>query len=255
MKTSLLLRKLAATFVTTTFLSMLFVFLYFSNGNEIIYNRGNNFIGWFVVYAIYIGLIILIYGNIVSIIIEYFQRRWFQQYDWLYVLILGLFGLANGILFQAAIAALYGMAAAILYGIVDKWLYKRSIKNKSIKPFFIIPIASILLCWGYLQLTSPPMPPFTIEDAVDYATSGEGSIIDEFPNNIGKWEGAIGDYQVIRETSAEEIGKEIYIVTFTENWKKENEKGTWTLAYKVDRQGLTLYYNKQGNIPPYDWVD
>lgn len=137
MKTRFLLRKLAATFVTTMFLSMLFAFLYFSNENEIIYNRGNNFIGWFVVYAIYIGLIILIYGNIVSIIIEYFQRRWFQQYDWLYVLILGLFGLANGILFQAAIAALYGMAAAILYGIVDKWLYKRSIKNKSIKPFLL----------------------------------------------------------------------------------------------------------------------
>lgn len=248
---SLLLRKLTVTFVTTTILSVFFVIVYFSNDLGVSYNQGNDFIGWFVVYAMFIGLIILIYGNIVSITIEYLQRKWFQQYGWLYVLILGLFGLANGVLFHNAMAALFGMIAAIIYGILDKWLYKRTLMGKSIKPFFVIPLASLVLCWGCLELISPPRPPFTKEDAVDNATSSKGTIIDKFPEDIGKREGTIGEYQVIRETSAEEVGKEIYIVTFTEIWKKGNEKGTWTLSYKVDRQSSTLY-SKKGDIPFYN---
>ena len=251
---SLLLRKLTATFVTTTFLSLLFVVIYFGDGFETDYNQGADFIGWFLFYAMYIGIIILIYGNIVSIAIEYLQRKWFRQHDWLYVLILGFFGLANGVLFQNMIAALFGMAAALLYGMMDKWLCKRNVKEKSIKPFFIIPIASLVLCWSYLEITSPPKPPFTKEDAVEFATSGEGTVIDEFPDTIGKWEGAIGDYHVIRETSAEKMGKEVYLVTFTENWKKRDEKGTWTLSYKVKRQSSPLY-SQEGYIPYYEGED
>ncbi|RDW22117.1 hypothetical protein [Oceanobacillus chungangensis] len=250
-KESLLLRKLTATFVTTTFLSILFVLVSFSGGFEFEYNRGNQFIGWFFVYAMYIGLIILIYGNVVSMSIEYLQRKSFPQYDWLYVLILGFFGMGNGVLFQDETAAIYGMIAAIIYGVFDKWIYKRNKTGKRIKLFLVIPIALLILCWGYLELTSPPMPPFTKEDAVSYATSGEGSVIDEFPNTIGQWDGAIGNHQVIRETSVEEIGKEIYIVTFTEHWKKGMETETWKLSYKVDRQSITLS-SSEGDMPPYD---
>lgn len=247
---SLILRKLTTTFVATTIFSAVLAFISFKDGFEFVYNQGNQFIAWFFVYLMYIGMIILIYGNLVSIVIEYMQRKWFHQYDWIYVLILGVFGLANGLFFQERTLALLGMFAAVLYAIIDKWLYQRNLKNKSIKMFFLIPIASLLICWGYFQFTSPPMPPFTKEDAVHFATSGKGTVIEHFPEDIGKWEGTIEGYQVKRETNAKEIGEEIYIVAFTESWKKGNEMGTWVLSYKVERGSLTAN-GEQGNMPPY----
>jgi len=250
-KVNLLLRKLTATFVTTVLFSVLFVLVYFNGVVELGYNRGNLFIAWFLVYAVFIGLIILIYGNLVSITVEYLQRKLFEQHDWLYVLILGFFGLGNGILFQDGTFAIYGMLVAIIYGVFDKWIDKRSEMGKGIKPFLIIPIVSLVLCWGFLEIISPPMPPFTKEDAVTYATSGEGSITDEFPNTIGQWEGAIGGHQVIRKTSVEEIGKEVYIVKFTEHWKNSMEEGTWKLSYLVDRQSITID-SYEGDMPTYD---
>ncbi|WP_152658544.1 hypothetical protein [Oceanobacillus sp. CFH 90083] len=250
---SLLLRKLTATFVTTIFFSMLFVFVYFNSGFEFAYHRGSQFISWFLVYALYIGMIILIYGNVVAMTIECLQRKWFRQHDWLYVLILGFFGLVNGVLFQDGMAALYGALAAIIYGIFDKWLYRRKEQEKSVKPFLIIPVVSIVVCWGYLELTSPPVPPFEKEDAVDFATSGEGAVTDEFPNYIGQWEGTMEGYQVTKETAVEEIGDEVFIVTFTKHWKKGDEMGTWTSSYKVDRQSRTLLC-MEGDMPSYDTI-
>lgn len=251
-KKNLLLRKLTTTFVTTVFLSLLFVFVAFKIGFEFEYNRGNQFIGWLYVYVMYIGLIILIYGNLVSVAIEYLQKKFFEQHDWLYVLLLGFFGLGNGVLFQDGLASLYGMIAAIIYGIFDKWIYKRNTMGKRIKLFWVIPIVLIVLCWVYLELTSPSMPPFTKEDAVSYATSGEGSVIDKYPNTVGQWEGKIGDYQVVRETSVDEIEKEVYLVTFTEHWRKNDvETGTSKLSYVVDRQSITLS-SIEGDMPTYD---
>jgi len=235
----LLLRKLSATFVTTLFLSALLIVIHFMNGFESVYHRGNQFMGWFTVYTLYIGIIILTYGNAVAIATEYLQRKWFRQHDWLYVLILGFFGLANGIIFQDGMAALYGMPAAIIYGVFDKWLERRKRKKKSVKPFCIIPIACLGISWGYLEVTSPPVPPFTKEDAVNFATSGEGSVTDDFPDNIGQWKGTVEGYHITKETDAEEIGDETYIVTFTEYWKKGRESGTWTASYEVDRQSMT----------------
>ncbi|MDM8102505.1 MULTISPECIES: hypothetical protein [Oceanobacillus] len=245
---SLFLRKLSATFVTTIFLSALFIVIHFINGFESAYHRGNQFMGWFTVYALYIGMIILIYGNAVAIAIEYLQSKWFRQHDWLYVLILGFFGLANGIIFQDGMAALYGMPAAIIYGMFDKWLDRRKRKKKSVNPFWIIPIACLGISWGYLEVTSPPMPPFTKEDAVDFATYGEGTLTDDFPDNIGQWEGTVEGYHITKETDAEEIGDETYIVTFTEHWKKGRESGTWTASYEVDRQSMTTV-NIEGKRP------
>lgn len=246
---SLIVRKLITTIVATIICSAPLAYFYINSSN-FIYNQGNQFISWLFIYSMYIGVIILIYGNLVSIGIEHLQRKWFPQKDWLYVLILGVFGLANGIVFQVSILALYGMSAAILYALIDKWIYKRISKNQSVKMFFLIPIASLLLSWGYFQYTSPPMPPFTKEDAVKFATSGEGTTIEQFPKKIGEWEGTIDGYQVIRETNAKEIGKEKYIVTFTEFWSKGSEKDSWTLSYKVDRGSLT-FNGEKGKMRPH----
>ncbi len=243
------------TIVTTIVFSLLFVFNLSIvevdvDGVETTYNIRNQFFGWFIFLSMYVGVIILIYGNIVSIIIEKIQTKWFPNHNWLYILILGIFGLVSGFIFQTGLFALLGMLAAILYGIIDKWLSNRMSKNKSVKLFLIIPIDSVFLCWGVLTLISPPMPPFTKEDAIEFATSGERAELIHFPNKIGKWEGNIAGYQVIRETSVNGIGKEKYIVTFTESWSKGNAKGTRILAYKVKRGSLTMN-QYEGTNPPY----
>lgn len=238
MEISFFIRKITATFIATAFISIVFIIMIFNQGFEFEYNRGNQFIGWFFVYAMYSGGTILIYGNVVSIGIEYLQSKKFQQKDWLYVLILGIFGLGIGLLFQEMTAAIYGMIAALIYGVFDKWIYRRNKLGKKIKLFWMIPIALLTLSWGYLELTSPPLPPFTEEDF----SSGEG-IFNDFPEAGEQWEGKIGDYQVIRETSIEETEEEVYIVTFTEHRTTDMETDTSKISYKIDRDGLIQISN------------
>jgi hypothetical protein len=236
-----LLRKLIVTFVTTCISACILCFFINEGNSNTIYNQGEQFIGSFLFLSFYVGIIVLIYGNLVSIGVEFLQRKWFQQYDWLYVLILGAFGLIVG---------LYGIISALLYAMIDKWLYKRMIKSKGVKMFLIIPITSILIFWGYFHFTSPQMPPFTKEDAVEFATSGEGTTIEYFPKKIGKWNGIIDGYEVERETTVQEIGEEIYIVTFTEKWRKETGTGFWSLSYEVER-GSLIANSETGKTPPY----
>jgi len=96
----LILRKLTTTFVVSTMFSLLLVLIYgISDGFEFVYNQGNQFIGWFYIYLMYIGVVVLVYGNLVSVIIE-LQTEWFQQNSWLYVFVLGIFGLVNGVFFK-----------------------------------------------------------------------------------------------------------------------------------------------------------
>lgn len=247
---SLILRKFVVTFVATTISSLSLSFLNISGSLEIIYDQGDYFIGWFLIFFMYMGIIILIYGNAVAVVIEYLQRKWFTQHDWLYVLILGLFGLGNGILFQEKWFAIAGMLTALLYAIIDKWFYKRQTESKSLKMFFLLPILTLLLVWGYFHVISPPTPPFTKEDAIAYATSGEGTVIEHFPKEIGIWEGTVAGYQVTRESSAEKIGDEIYLVTFTERWSQGTGEGFYTVSYKIDRQSLTAR-GEEGKLPPY----
>ncbi|OCA92602.1 hypothetical protein [Pseudobacillus wudalianchiensis] len=249
---SIFLRKLITTFVATLITSIFITFFTLKDSDsEITYNLGNEFLGWSSVFIMYVGGIILIYGSIVSIGIEYLQRKWFKKHDWLYVLLHGIFGLANGLLFQYWILALHGMLAALLYACVDRWLYKRASKNKkSIKMFFLAPLLIYGVCWGYFYLISPPLPPFTKEDAIQSATEGEGTITDGFPKKEGKWAGIINGYQVEKETSVKETKKERYLVTLKEKWSKGNKKGDWTFSYQVDRSTLSLY-KEEGEMPPY----
>jgi hypothetical protein len=247
---SYIVRKLITTFVSTFMFSILLAFLSFHDSTVTSYNQGNAFIGWFLIFFMYSGAIILIYGNLVSVGVDYLQRKWFKHQDWLYVFILGVFGLVNGVFFQEKMFALFGMFAAVLYALIDKRLYKRKLENKSIKMFLLIPIVSLVLFWGYFQYMSPPMPPFTMEDAVESATSGVGTALENFPKEIGTQEIIIDGYQVIRKTKVEEIEKEYYLVSFTEEWKKGTATGYWTQSYKIGRNSFTSN-SRTGKIPPY----
>ena len=111
-------------------------------------------------------------------------------------------------------------------------------------------MATLFLLWGYFQYTSPPMPPFTKEDAVALRTSGEDSLINHFPKEVGKNEEMIGGFTVKRETSVKEIEKEKYIVTFKEDWWRDETPNSWSISYLVDRSSSTLY-DEQGKVPAY----
>lgn len=207
------------------------------------YNKGNYLLGWAYVYILYVGAIILIYGNLVSIAIEFMQAKGFLKADWKFILLHGIFGLPLGILFQSVLGALYGFCAAMIYAIVDRVILVRKRKGKRNRLFYLFPISLYIASWAILQIISPPMPPFTPEDAVEFAMSGEGTAINQFPKTIGTWEGEADGYYVVRETSVEEYGKETYIVTFNEKWEKQDKEGEWYLSYKVDRNSMTLFQN------------
>ncbi|MCP3763869.1 hypothetical protein NLX67_15970 [Domibacillus sp. A3M-37] len=251
---SMLNRKLTATFVATIVTSICMAFWGLKDpDSEIIYNLGNAFAGSSAIYIMYVGGIIFTYGNLVSVGIEYLQRKWFQKHDWLYIFLHGIFGAALGLVvldLLDVLMLLYGTPAALLYACVDRWLYKRASKNKAAKMFLLIPLLVYGLCWGYFQFITPPIPPFTKADAVDFATAGNGTVTDVFPNKIGKWKGTIKGYEVERKTSAKEMEEETYIVTFKENWRKGAETGSWLLSYKVEC-GSSSVYDEKGEIPPY----
>lgn len=251
---NILTRKVTATVVSTIVISIWIAFLGGKDSDsEIIYNLDDAFVGWSITYVMYVGAIIFTYGNLVSIGIEYLQRKWFQKHHWFSILLHGIGGAAPGLFipdFQDAFFLLYGMLAAALYACVDRWLYKSASKKKGVKMFFLFSLLAYALCWGYFHFNSPPIPTFTQEDAVDFATADNGTVTDVFSNKIGKWQGNVEDYEVERETSVKEMGEEIYIVTFKENWSKGNETGSWLLSYKVER-GSSSIYDEKGEMPPY----
>jgi hypothetical protein len=247
---SLIWRKVISTYVVTAFFSALLAFFYIKNSTDVVYNQEEHFVSWFILYFMYMGCIVLLYGNFVSIFIEFLQKKYFHHHDWLYVLILGAFGLANGIIFQEITLAIYGMLAAILFALIDKWLYKRKQRSKRVHMSLLIPIGLFLILWSYFNYTATPMPPFTKEDAVKYATSNQGLGIEHFPKEIGKWKGTINGYQVKRETIAKEVEKEVYLVSFKESWKKGAIDGYYIFSYKIERGSLSAQ-GSNGTIPPY----
>ncbi|OIU71752.1 hypothetical protein [Rossellomorea aquimaris] len=246
----MILRKFLATLVSALICSLILAIFQTLDGNDPLYNYGNQLMSWSAIYFIYIGAIILIYGNIVSSAAEYVQKKLFADKDWLYILILGMFGVANGLVFNEILMAVSGMAAAVIYGVIEIWIARRMRSERSIKMFVIVPAAVYLFAWGIGQALSPPVPPFTKEDAVEFAVSGEGTSIDYFPEEIGVWEGNINGYKVKRETLVKETGRETYVIIFKEKWDSGIEKGQYSLSYKVKRGSSTIN-GQTGDTPPY----
>lgn len=244
-------RKLSATIVATFVFSMALCVWGIAMAEETVYRQATEFYAMTLAYFYYIGMFVLIYGNLVAVGIESLQRKFFEQADWLYVLILGAFGSAIGLLVPDPGFILVGILVAMLYGVIDKWLLKRWQEDKGNKTFFIAPVIAFLLLWIYFLLASPALPPHTAEEAVAFITSGEGTSIDRFPNEVGTWSGEIEGYQVERTTSVKRGDEETYIVTFTEKWQKGTIDDSWTMSYRVDRDSST-FHGEEGEMPPYD---
>ena len=249
---SMIVRKMTAAFFVTMVTSMILAYWYISAGmnEEPSYQLGVNFLGWTFLYTLYVGAVVLVYGNLVSGTIEYVQKKGFIKHNWLYVLCHGLFGLLFGFLFQEPGLAVAGMAVAVLYAFIDRWMCARENDSVSIKLLFLSPIVAGGLLWGYFQSVSEPMPPFTAVEAIEFAAGGDDSVVAAFPKKASIWKGRIGGYYVERETSAKEIGKEKFMITFTESWNKGLEKGSWIWIYEVERDSVSAKSGK-GTAPPY----
>ena len=175
-------RKLFATFITTIITSWVMSLIYLIDDRDILYHKGNEVMGWFWVFFMYIGVIVLVYGNAVSFLMEYLQRKWFPATDWIYVSIVSISGLAIGLIFPGWQIILGGMGAALLYAYIDKYGYRWS------KRFLLFTILLLCISWGYLEWISPSVPPFTKEEAIASAAPEE-----HFPKKIGEWEGTIDE--------------------------------------------------------------
>jgi hypothetical protein len=226
-------RKMTAVFVTTITLAMILASLSINDAGGTS-DYGEAFLFAAMLYGTYGGVIILVYGTLVSALIEYVMNRWFKINIPLYILLHGVFGL---IMIEVPILAVLGVGSALLYACIDRWIHYRIKREKPIMMLMLTPITFFAMIWSVLSFISPDQPPFTAENAVDFVTSGKGTIIDKFP----KEEGVITVGNATRETSVDEIGDEVYIVTFTETWIDEDAGGPWSISYKVERGSSTLY--------------
>lgn len=229
-----------ASFVTTITLAMILASVYIYHDTRATFDYGAEFLIAVIFYGIFGGIIILIYGSLVSALIEVIMNRWFRINIPFYVLLHGVFGLI--MLLVNPILALFGVGAALFYACTDRWILHRKKRDKPTLMFLLSPLSVTMVTWSILSFITPEQPPFTAEDAVAFVTSGEGTIIDKFP----KKEGVITVGNAIRETSVEEIDDEVYIVTFTETWKDEEAGGPWSISYKVERGSSTIYEEKSG---------
>lgn len=244
-------RKLAATFLAPFIFSMAWCSWNITMADETVYYQGTEFYAMTLVYFFYIGFFVLVYGNIVSFVAEILQRKWFERADWLYVLILGAFGAAIGLVFPVWNFIIAGILVAMLFGVIDKWLLKRWQLDKGNKALFITPFMAFALLWGYYHFASPSLPAHTAQQAVEFATSGSGTSIDRFPDEVGTWQGEIEGYQVKRTTAVEKMDEETYMVIFTEEWQKGRVDDSWMMSYEVDRSSSILR-EEEGDMPPYD---
>jgi hypothetical protein len=141
-------RKLTASFAVSASISILFAFFTVKD-SEPVYGLETAFLGWLLLFMLYAGAIVFLYGNLVSFLLEALQKRVaVLRKDWFYIFLHGVFGLANGLLFQNTIAAIYGMGAALLYALLDRWLFRR----KGSTLFIVSPLFCAGLLWGYFLL-------------------------------------------------------------------------------------------------------
>lgn len=230
-----------ASFATTIILAMILASMSLKDNAGGTSDYGEAFLATAMLYGTYGGVIILVYGSLVSALIEFVMNRWFVFNTTIYILLHGIFGL---IMLEVPILAVFGVASALLYACIDRWIHHRIKKDKPTLMLMLTPIALFMMTWFILSFITPDRLAFTAEDAVEFVTSGKGTIIDKFP----KAEGVITVGNATRETSVEEIGNEVYIVTFTETWKHEDAGGPWSISYKVERGSSTLYDHSHNGL-------
>ncbi|MDR7073312.1 hypothetical protein [Fictibacillus barbaricus] len=125
MKESYFRRKLFAPLISAIILSVLMGLTSMFNGG----NLGFSFIFWSFFYFMYTCIIILVYGNLISSLIEFFFNKWGREDKFtrsFYILLHGVFGIIVAPLLSAHWSlAIFGGTAAIIYGFLDVWMLSR----------------------------------------------------------------------------------------------------------------------------------
>lgn len=246
-------RKLVAAYFSswTVILCLSFPDIVFG---KISWNAAESYMSSVQVIALYVVPVIFLYGILVSSLLETATKKVKGPgAKFVSSLLHVVFGLCIGFVFQISQIIIMGGVAAFLFFCFDLIIvrYTPRLKLKTRWIFFAAPILLFVLIEGTLYTISPPKPPFTANDAIQFATSGNGTSIDRFPKEEGQVKLQIVGYDVERETKVEEMSrKAVYIVVFTERWHKGTENGQYQMVYEVRREGMELK-RSTGLQPPY----
>ncbi|SFL56003.1 hypothetical protein SAMN03159341_107134 [Paenibacillus sp. 1_12] len=251
----MLFRKCLAAYFSSWAIVLLVSFPFMTVGGTS-WHAAGTYSSWASVIALYAIPSIFLYGILISSLLELAIKKW-KVTDSAKGLVSGfchvVMGLLFGIMFQSSLFSIMGGIAAILFFGFDRIMLRflPFMKRSTRILLLAVPVICFGLIVGTLYVSSPPKPPFTAIDAVDFATSGSGTTIDKFPKHIGMQKLQIEGYEVERETTVVETAiKEQYLVTFIERWRKEGEAGEQRMIYEVSR-GTMGGKGGGGTEPPY----
>ncbi|MCA0970703.1 hypothetical protein LCM20_08895 [Halobacillus litoralis] len=217
-----LIRKGAAAFFVTLIGSLIGAwFVYDFDGNV----SGESLLTWTFGLSLYIGAVVFLYGTLASGLIELLHHRVRTLPSLVFILIHGLFGALSVLVVDSWSFGLIAFLFAVVYAAIDRLIFLRKMKRKMVAVICAVPLVLILVSVAGLELASPPEPAFEAEDAVERATSGQGTRTADFPNHIGTETGEEEGLVFERTTSVEKLGEETYLVTFTEEWSDDYDSG------------------------------
>lgn len=227
-------RKAFATWITVAFVVVTLTFFLSGRAHE-------SFFAWAFVSLIYGGLTVILFGNAVSILIEYIHRKWLTMNGPLYISLHGFFGLLSGILLGNVVFLTIAILSATLFGSVDYWLKVKKRPTYALTSIGVFPVAVIVGIWIFIKITQGP---FTEAQAIDVATNRQS-----VPDYSGEQTETIGAYEVKRTTETEKIDSNTYVVTFIESWSNEFYSGEWYISYKVNRHDAVVLDSGGRRVP------
>lgn len=251
----MLKRKLAAAYFTSWIIVLWVSFPFMSLAGGA-WNAAESYLSWASIVALYAVPSIFLYGILISSLLELamVKLKASGSVEWLVSgLLHAFFGLLFGFVLESSMFSIMGGAAAILFFLFDRIIpvLLPYLRRRLRIILLSMPILLFGIFTGTVYAFSPPKPPFTSTDAVQFATSGTGTSIEVFPKQVGVSKLQIEGYDVERETAVEETGeKEKYLVHFIERWSKEAESGEYRMIYEVTRGSMGAKGDK-GEKPPY----
>jgi hypothetical protein len=246
--------RILRKFLATIFSSLLFSG-FMAIGSSAMGNPGLNYLFFSALFFVYAGAIILVYGNVVSHLLEWVFDRFFRPSKMAsvcYILLHGIFGSLIGLLDLDYSIAIMGFIAALLYGLIDFWINLRQTQGQTLKPITFL-LVIFLIPSIVLGFFSDTIDPFTEEEALDFVVTlpEYGS----FPNKAGRLELTIHGFHVVRETIVNKREDGMYHITLKETGTRGEEKTNWEVTYRVERGASWLekgdpsirpHYSKEG---------
>ncbi|MCR2805177.1 hypothetical protein [Paenibacillus soyae] len=256
----MLLRKALSAYLTSFAIVIYYSLLLTGADHPDMFPRFGELMQWISFISLYVFPIVLLYGSLVSMAMDFVTRRWVRNGSTARMLA----SCAGHMLFGALFALPFGStgfilscaAGALLFFGADRLLetvFARGWRKPAITIAIAVPIAAIAGLGFFSSLGDGPgeQAPFTEADAVAFATDGQGTVTDVFPKQAGSAQTVLSGYTVTRETSVVTTGREKYEVTFREQWNKDGQdEGSRWFTYVVTRRGMASK-GSGGDAPPY----